>query len=235
MTYLKPPRIIALLSLAFMTVLTMSSIKFNHANVDARLNISIEGQPTIGDPKAPLSVVVFEEPKCSNCKIFNNNIFPLIKRDFIETHKIQYTVIPVSFLPHSMPAAIALMCVFHVNNDLFFTFLNYLYLHQPPENLDWTTTANLQDLAKQASPDISLDKLKHCIEQDTYRAQITKNTENALKLMGGMLKTPTIYVDGVEVREMSSEGIIRLINAELALKELSSNKLNNWSTSKPRS
>ena len=105
--------------------------------------VKTQGQPTVGFSGAPVHIVAFEEPKCSTCTQYNNDIFPMIKKDYIDTHKVLYTVIPVSFLPNSMPAAMALLCVYHQDNSfgsagLFFTLLDYMYAHQPPEstNLD---------------------------------------------------------------------------------------------------
>ena len=63
------------------------------------ITLDTTGQPTIGYPKAKVHVVVFEEPKCSNCRDYSREIYPSIKKNFIDTNKITYTVIPVSFLP----------------------------------------------------------------------------------------------------------------------------------------
>jgi protein-disulfide isomerase len=108
----------------------------------AGISLKTYGQPTIGEAKAPVHVVVFEEPKCPQCKNFTTRLFPKIKKEFIDTGKIRYTVIPVSFIPNSMPAAVAWLCVFNQeknspNHPLFFTYLDYMYAHQPVEYLDW--------------------------------------------------------------------------------------------------
>lgn len=129
MNNVKPPRTLQFWSIVFMILLAVVVIQWNHTHLPKGIQINTEGQPTIGYPKARVSVVVFEEPKCRNCKIYNNRVFPDIKRLFIDTNKIRYTVIPVSFLPNSMPAAVALLCAYHKdseypNNDL----LNFLII-----------------------------------------------------------------------------------------------------------
>lgn len=174
------------------------------------------GHPTIGYPKAKIHLVVFEEPKCSNCIEFNAEIFPKIKEEFIDTNKILYTVIPVSFLPHSMPVAISTLCVFYgnplyPNNDLFFTYLDHLFKHQPDEKIDWATTDKLIQFAHETSPAINLQKLRKCIDAESYRIKIEKNTEYGKNIMGGTIATPTIYVNGIEAKELSYEAIRKLI------------------------
>ncbi|WP_068467949.1 DsbA family protein [Candidatus Protochlamydia phocaeensis] len=186
------------------------------------LNRLAQGQPTLGDAEAPVQLIIFEEPKCPDCKQFTTMIFPLLKKDFIDTHQVRYTIIPVSFVPGSMPAAIACLCVFNQkgnrpNHDLFFSYINYLYSHQPSESEDWATPANLEKWAKEAHPAIRIDELKEGLKQGLYRSQVEKNTEAGLALMHGELTTPTLYINGKQVEQMTYSEISRLINQ--ALKE----------------
>jgi protein-disulfide isomerase len=185
------------------------------------IELNTNGQPTIGYPKARVHVVVFEEPKCSNCRTYNNEVFPVIKKEFIDTNKITYTVIPVSFLPGSMPAAVALLCVYnsnpdYPNDDMFFKYLDYLYEHQPDEHIDWATPEALADFAKKTSPAIELGNLKKCIEMERYRIQIEKNTAYGGEVMGGVISTPAVYVNGIEVKELTVDGMSKLIKEVLA-------------------
>ncbi|WP_068471218.1 DsbA family protein [Candidatus Protochlamydia phocaeensis] len=187
----------SLLAMFFMTSLAADSSP-------AQTSITIQGQPTIGYPKAPVQVVALLEPKCPDSKRYNNASFPKLEEEFINTNKIRYTVIPVSFLPNSMPAAIALWCVYnqepeYPNADLFFKYLNYIYKNQPPERENWATIERLQKFAAATSPAIQLDRLKDCIEMEKYRVQIEKNTAYGNRLMNGHLSTPTIFVEGVKV------------------------------------
>ena len=168
------------------------------------LKIDPSSQPTLGYPKAKVQVVAFLEPKCPDSKRYNNNVYPKFEEAFINTNKVRYTVIPVSFLPHSMPAAIALLCVYnqdpqYPNGNLFFNYLNYIYRNQPPERENWATIETMQKFAAATSPAIQLDRLKDCIANEKYRVLIEKNTAYGNQLMKGHLSTPTIFVDGVAV------------------------------------
>ncbi|MCH9626516.1 MAG: Disulfide bond formation protein D [Chlamydiales bacterium] len=184
------------------------------------ITLKTEGQPTKGYPKARVHLVIFEEPKCSNCREYNADIYPKIKKEFIDTNKITYTVVPVSFLPGSMPAAVALMCVYkanpdYPNDDMFFRYLDYIYAHQPDESSDWATPKALVDFAEKTSPAIKTDKLQKCIDMETYRIQIEKNTQYGAEVMGGVISTPTVYVNGIKVEEMTYDNISKLIKMVL--------------------
>lgn len=169
------------------------------------LSIATEKQPTIGSSSAKVHVVVFEEPLCSHCKKFTLNVFPKIKKDYIDTGKIRFTVIPVSFLSGSMPSAVALLCAQAQNNDLFFSYLHTLY-----EKMEPNIQPNLMALAKQTSPKLNGAKLKVCLEKNTYRKQIEDNTHYGTVIMG-RLTTPAVFVDGVLVDDNSFEVIAKKI------------------------
>lgn len=213
---LSPPRKLIIGTLiVFAIVIGITLYHSEHTLPDA-IQVNAKGQPTIGFQKAKVHVVVFEEPKCPNCRDFNNKIFGKLKEEFIDTNKISLTVIPVSFLAGSMPAAIATLCVYYAdplypNSDLFFTYLDCIYADQPPENTDWATPDRLVQFGQKASPAINLQKLRKCIDSDTYRAKIVKNTDYGRSIMGGTIVTPTLYVNGIRAKELSYDSIQKLI------------------------
>lgn len=192
-----------------LSILTLLSATFIGSGLNAE-KIETSGQPALGDSQAKVQVVAFLEPKCPDSKRYNNASFPKLKSEYIDTKKVRYTVITTSFLSNSMPAAIALLSVYHQdpnkpNSELFFKYLNYIYQNQPPERDNWATLETLQKFAANASPEINLDHLKKSIETEEFKSQIEKNTAYGNKVMGH-LSTPTIYVNGVKI-ENSDETI----------------------------
>ncbi len=213
-------RLFTILALVLLSALVWGLVKYNQIAETEKIALNTAGQPTIGNANAKVKVVVFEEPKCPGCRRFNNAAFPVIHKDFIETNKIQYTVIPISFLPDSMNAAVALYCVYNQdpkqpNADLYMAFFNYIYQHQPPEILNWATVDNLMDMAKKASPAIDIDKLKSCINNEKYRVQVVENTQYATKLSDGHLAAPAVFVNGKKWNGVGIEDLKGVINAKL--------------------
>jgi len=216
----KPPRKLFWITLSILAIVVFGTVYRAETQLPDAIQLNTKGQPTIGYPKARVQVVVFEEPKCSNCKTFNEQIFRKIKEEFIDSNKIKYTVIPVSFLPNSMPAAVGTLCVYYAdplypNNDLFFTYMDYMYSHQPDEHTDWAKPDKLIQLAQSASPAINTQQLRKCIDLESYRTKIQKNTEYGKTVMGGTISTPTIYVNGIEVKDLSYDNIRKLIKEVL--------------------
>lgn len=211
------PRVLIWITLALFITISSGIVIAARSKLPPPVAINYIGHPTIGYTKAKIHVVVFEEPKCSNCREYSETIFPKIKKEFIDTNKITYTVIPVSFLPGSMNAAMALLCVYNAdplypNSELFFDYLDYVYKNQPSEKIDWATTEKLIEMAQKTSPAINPSQLKKCIDMQTYRVKIQKNTEYGKKVMGGTISTPTVFVNGIEVQSLTYSGVRDLIN-----------------------
>lgn len=163
--------------------------------------------PTLGDVASPLQIVAFEEPKCPQCKRYSMQLFPQLKQEFLDTGKASYSLILVSFLPHSMPAANALLSVYrqdpdHPNSPLFFAYLETLYRNQPDESEDWATPERLLAWAAETSSEIDLARLRENIEKETYRAEVEANTQYGAQLMHP-LSTPTLYINGVEMDDLT--------------------------------
>jgi len=216
---MRAPKTLFFITCAVLAIIIACVIIFDRDPLPKPIAIDTTHQPTIGYPKAKVHIVVIEEPKCSDCKRYNNTIFPVIKKNYIDTNKVLYTVIPVSFLPHSMPAAIALLCVYHQdaspNNDLFFTYLDYIYKHEPPEHTDWASAQSLTALAQKASPSIKLPKLTPCINKERYFNIIRANTTYAKKLLGGTIQTPSIFVNGHRLTQLTLKNMEKLIHEVL--------------------
>ncbi|MDR3623587.1 MAG: thioredoxin domain-containing protein [Chlamydiales bacterium] len=183
----------------FLTLVMLFSACFVHSN---ELFPDVSNQPTIGNLDSKVHVVAFLEPKCPDSKRYNNESFFKLKKEFIDTDKIRYTVIITSFLFKSTVAAEALLCVYHQDAkpraDLFFKYLDYIYQNQLPERKDWATLSMLLTYASHASSEINLPELKKCVESEHYLREVKENTAIGNQLMGH-ISTPTIFVNGVRV------------------------------------
>ena len=211
------PKRLILGTLVGLMALVGGVILIHQHDLPEGVEIKWKHHPTIGYSKAKVHVVVFEEPKCVNCRDFSLELFPKIKKEYIDTGMITYTTIPVSFLPGSMPAAIALLCVYYAdplypNTEAFYQYLDYMYQNFPGEHEDWATTENLTKMAANASPAINVSALNQCIEKQTYHVRVQKNTRYGAKLLGGTISTPSVFVNGIEAKELSWDGLKNLID-----------------------
>lgn len=173
--------------------------------------INTQNQPTLGNPKAKIHIVAFEDLKCSNCARFNQELMPYIKKQFIDTGIAKYTLINLAFINGSMPAANAAHCVYLQNNALFFDYTDYIFKHQPPENQDWATVPTLLTFAATIKG-INTDELAQCLVKSPYDQFIHANLAQAIKIMpNGIVSTPTLYINGIIVRPLTQSQIEKVI------------------------
>ena len=219
---MKSVRILLWITIAALVAIAAFVYSLAQNELPEAIAVDTAGHPTIGYPKAKVHVVAFLDPKCADSKSYNNRIYPMIKEKYIDTNKILYTVIPVSFIPDSTPASVALLCVYnqdpkYPNGELFMKYLNYLYAHQPPEHTDWTTTAKLTDMAKKASPAIDISNIENCTNKQEYRHQVAENTAYE-ELLIGHPQAPVLFIDGMRLEQVSAQKVQKLMKAAFLAK-----------------
>jgi protein-disulfide isomerase len=151
-------------------------------------------QPTIGQANAPIKMVEFGDFKCPICKTFATTVYPQLKKDFIDTGKVQMSFMDFQIIPGSMPAAIAAKSVFHQNKDAFWTYYDALYKNQQDEKVDWATSEFLTSLAKTEKIPVDYDLLKKDIDNGVYLKEV--QAENATAEKTKITGTPALFING---------------------------------------
>lgn len=167
--------------------------------------------PVLGDPQAPIHIVVFEDFKCPQCKRFNSQILPELKRKYINVRLANYALVILSFIPGSQPAGNAALCVQEQQPTSFFSFSEYLFQHQADETTDWATPAALLEFAEQSVPSLNTDQFVNCLLTEKYNKVLDQNLQFAKKIMNNAVATPTVYVNGIKAFPLTLERIDSLI------------------------
>lgn len=209
-SYSKPLVIITTIIAVVVSVLAVALTP--QTQLPKPIKIDTKGQPTIGKKSAPVHIVAFEDLKCSNCKRYNNNYFKPIKKKYIDKGIVKYTVITLAFIPGSIPAGNAALCLYHQDKDYFFPFVTYLYEHQPPEGDNWATIPTLLKFAKASVPKANMKALSNCIFTDKYSKKLSDNLNMASTIMKPVA-TPTIFVNGMVVKPLTMKRLTALIKA----------------------
>jgi protein-disulfide isomerase len=152
-------------------------------------------QPTIGQASAPIKMVEFGDFKCPICKTFATTVYPQLKKDFIDTGKVQLSFYDFQIIDKSMPAALAAKSVFHQNKEAFWTYYDALYEAQQDEKVDWATSTFLTELAKTKKIPVDYDLLKKDIDDSKYLKDVQAEyaiAANKVKITG----TPALFING---------------------------------------
>lgn len=156
----------------------------------------IHGQTTMGNVNAPVHMVVFEELKCPHCKTFMEYTYPVLKEKYIHTGEMQFTLIPLSFIPGSQLAAQAVLCVFYLDPSQIFPFYEVLFQHANVEE-NWITFDNMVKYAS-LTGGINLSGFRTCLKEKLFSDELQANYELAKKWMG-KVETPAVFINGKRI------------------------------------
>jgi protein-disulfide isomerase len=156
------------------------------------VNSLLQGIPqnglTLGDPKAPVTMVEYIDLQCPYCKAFETQTFPTLVKKYVRTGKLKVETRLLSFIgPDSTKAGKAALAA-GAQND-FFNFSELLYFNQGVENSGWVTDDMLAAAAS-STPSVNVDTLMNGRgggqkQLDTFASQATKDKVSS---------TPTLLV-----------------------------------------
>ncbi len=155
----------------------------------------VNGQ-SIGDPNAPVKIEEFSDFQCPYCRVFHDETFPQILRDYIETGKVYFTYrnFPVvdgqSAAQESSHAAIASVCA--GQQGKFFEFHDLLFANQTGENIGDFTERRLYAMAEIAG--LEADAFNQCYTSSAAAAAV--DADRAAGLLAGINSTPSFLIDG---------------------------------------
>ena len=145
----------------------------------------LQGEPALGDPSAPITIVEFSDFECSYCRRFHKQVMPELKRNYIDTGLVRFVHkdLPLPFHPHALPAAAAARCA-------------------GKQNRYWELYSSLFDqqnclgckgvLAIAAEAELNTSKLQACMERESTLALINANRSEAS--LHNISATPTFVI-----------------------------------------
>ena len=75
-------------------------------------SLLLKGEPALGSASAPVTIVEFSDFQCSYCRRFHRQVFPHLKREYIDTGLVRFVHkdLPLPFHRNAVPAAAAARC-----------------------------------------------------------------------------------------------------------------------------
>ena len=167
-------------------------------------NISVDDDPAKGPATAPVTIVEFTDFECPACA----SMHPVIE-DVLKSYgdKVRFVVrdFPLNRHPNARKAAEAANAA-HAQGK-FFEYIALLFKNQK--------ALDIASLKKYAS-EIGLDRARFdaALDRGAYAAEVKKDLEDGE--MYGVGVTPTIFVNGVQLRTLSAEGLKEAIDKAAA-------------------
>ncbi|MFX3643517.1 MAG: DsbA family protein [Candidatus Pristimantibacillus sp.] len=170
-----------------------------------------ENQPVLGSPLAKVKVIEFADFKCPACRNWSSDHFQTLKRDYIDTGKVQFYFANYAFLDRdSYLAGIAGEAIYQQSNEKFWEFYELLYQNQGDPTTIWATPKFLVDLVEQNMEGIDMELFQKNLKNFDYLHQVKED----YKIGGyyGVNGTPTFFINDQIVRISSYEDLFRQID-----------------------
>ena len=178
--------------LPFALVFLFSFFCLSFTDARARIVDTIEAlkEKKIGTEEANIEIIEFASLTCGHCAKFHNEVFPKIKKEFIDTGKVSFIYQDFPLDKFALKASVIARCS---GEKKFFSFLKVLYSKQK----DWTRTEDpfrsLLKIAKLGG--LKNDEIKVCVGNKSIEDGILKQRLNASKKFD-IKATPTLYING---------------------------------------
>ncbi len=176
---------------------------------------TVDDDPVLGDPDAPVTLIEFSDFQCPFCRRFYETTLPQIKENYVATGKVKlvFRDFPLPFHPMAIPAAQSANCAGEQNK--YWEMHDQIFDQQAGES--GTVSFTEEDLITWAAGVADLDQAawQTCFESDKYTTEI--NNDLADGSAAGVSGTPTVFVNGTPiVGAQPYAAFVQAIEAELA-------------------
>ena len=162
---------------------------------EPRAYAQVQGQ-TIGDPNAPVQILEYSDFQCPYCRVFHDETFPLILRDYVQTGLVNFTYynFPVvdgrSATKESTHAAMASVCA--AQQGKFFEFHDLLFANHTGENIGDFSERRLYAMAEIVG--LNAEAFDACYNDPATAEEV--DAQRAAGLRAGVSSTPSFLVNG---------------------------------------
>ncbi|HSE18012.1 MAG TPA: DsbA family protein [Pyrinomonadaceae bacterium] len=175
-------------------------------------NISVDDDPSRGDATAPVTIVEFTDFQCPACAAMHPVLEEVLKS---YGNKVRFVVRDFPLNQHEWARKAAEAANAANAQGKFFEYISVLFKNQK--------ALDVPSLKKYAS-ELGLDRARFdaALDRGTYAAEVKKDIEDGE--MYGVGSTPTIFVNGVQLRVLSAEGLRAAIDRAAGAPKTSSSQ-----------
>jgi protein-disulfide isomerase len=174
-------------------------------------NLTLEGEPMIGNPDANVTVVEFGDFQCPACSQFEQGPYQQLKEEYIDTGQVKFywKDYPLNRIhPWAQNGAETMECVYRQNQTAFWNVKNTLF-----ENQQSIEEGSAQDtiIGWAEEEGVSGEAVRSCVSGAESEVRDDKREGRANNVQG----TPTIFVNGEQLDSFQYSTIQAAIDQEL--------------------
>lgn len=170
---------------------------------------ALQGDMSLGDPKAPVRVIEYASASCPHCAHFDEETFPAFRKKYVDTGRVYYTL--KEFLtPPADVAAAGFILARCGGQAKYFTILDQVFRSQP----EWgVVDINQIFLDIGRANGLSEAKVKACFADQAAVDALNARVAAAMNA-DKVTSTPTFDVNGKRI-----EGAVPLSDLDAAIAE----------------
>ncbi len=171
-----------------------------------RVNVSTDGEPSIGPDDAPVTIIEFSDYQCGYCKQWHDQVFQALMASYPNQIRFVYRDFPI-FGDSSVAAAEAAACA--GAQGAYWEFHDAIFSGQYELG---------RAAYEQYAADLGLDTaaFSACMENHTYREDVMTDYYAGVNV--GVQSTPTFFINGrIVIGALPFENFKALIDEELGV------------------
>jgi protein-disulfide isomerase len=169
------------------------------ASADVAKPVSLPDM-ALGPANATVTITEYASMTCPHCAAFNEQVFPKIKAEYIDTGKVRYVF---REFPLDIKAAAGSMlsrCIANGDGAKYFAVTDLLFRQQN----DWVTkntTETLTRIGKQAG--LTQPQVEACLKDQSLLDKIVADQKYASEVLK-VDSTPTFFINGEKIKGETS-------------------------------
>ncbi len=172
-----------------------------------RVNVSTDGDPSIGPDDAPVTIIEFSDYQCGYCKRWHDQVFQALMASYPNQIRFVYRDFPI-FGDSSVAAAEAAACAGEQGH--YWEFHDAIFSGQYELG---------RAAYEQYAADLGLDTaaFSACLENRTYQGEVMADYNAGVNV--GVQSTPTFFINGrIVIGALPFENFKAIIDEELGVK-----------------
>ncbi|MBV8939488.1 MAG: DsbA family protein [Alphaproteobacteria bacterium] len=147
-----------------------------------------------GQHNAPVVFIEYASLSCPHCAHFHKEIYPVLKKNYIDTGKMVYILRPFPLNEPALKAATLVDCIGEQSGaQRYYTFVRVLFDAQDKWALDMNFLSALETFAKVGG--VPKETFEKCVSDPARELKLLKEKQAAAKELG-VSGTPYIFING---------------------------------------
>ena len=197
-----------LAALAGLSPLRLIADAFAQSAADVAKPVSLPDM-VLGNANASVTITEYASMTCPHCAAFNEQVFPKIKKEYIDTGKVRWIFREFPLDIKAAAGAMLSRCIAKNDSARYFAVTDLLFKTQN----DWVTkntTESLVRVGRQAG--LSQDQVETCLNDRALLDKIAADQKYASEVLK-VDSTPTFFINGEKIKgEASIEEFEKRIN-----------------------